>query len=132
MKREIWLVTLFLVSSVGTLAAQEVSISVPQLDLDACLAPQTLEEWRAAGTTLGAAPLAVGESMCSVLRRRGVPAEIIIGGIEERRSEPLEMGLCFPGSGGQASLGCAILRETDGEFRVHRVESRPASGLDNR
>src|SRR5690349_20666816 len=92
MRVQIRLVTLFLVFFGAERAAAqvEVALRVPQLDLEACLAPQTIEEWRASGTTLGAEALREGETMCSVLRRGGVPAEILKM-IDERASAPFEM-----------------------------------------
>ena len=116
----------------GRVAAQlEVALQVPQLDLDACLAPQTVEEWRAAGAIAEAEALQLGETLCSVLRRRGVPAEIIKV-IDERPGAPFEIGLCFRSSTADEALNCAMLRETNGELRVNRVDTRPAFGFGNR
>ena len=126
------LTLLWLFFAYGNAAAQlELTLQLPQLDLEDCLAPQTIEEWRAAGTAAGAEALRLGEPLCSVLRRRGVPVEIIKM-IDERPSAPFEVGLCFPSSTAEEILTCAILREAEGELRIHRVETRPPGGLGNR
>ena len=109
----------------GGVGAQAlVSPEAIDLDIEACLAPGTIDEWREAGMRAGVRPMEIGDSLCSVLTSRGVFVSVVVNKDGPPGVEPF--GLCYPADDGTAEVHCAMFRRDDGEWRIRRLQRLPS------